>query len=279
MKLRSFFLFSILFCSTGLLSKTLIWDLGDVLFKPNKFGIARSIGISHLIGYWFFDWRNPRTNLQPLVFDVLDKMSCDPVPEGIYATTNEGIPLPAIMCHWQTGTISGKEIITKIPDHVDTLYREGYFVSRRELHLVEKTIYSMFDPYTLATNMYPIRSGIRLLRACAHERNEDGSPRNRLIALSNWDPDSFAIVCELYPDIFDLFDEIIISGETGFLKPRKASYEYLINTYDLEPHDCLVIDDQEVNLEAAEAMGLDTFLVTHNYRDLRAILKEIGALS
>ena len=259
-------------------AKVLIWDIGDVLLETSRFGMGRSVGLSHFISYMLFDWKSPR--IEPILFDVLDTMDCPELPDSIQAFTKDGIPMPPIMCHWQAGTISGKEIVAQAEKHLDTLFDAGYFVSCREMRLIDKTIRSMFDPRTLATNMSPLWSGIRLLKECAHEYNEDGTPRNILIALSNWDPSSFKIVKELHPDIFDHFDHIVISGDTGRIKPRKAAYEHLIKTFKLTPSACLVIDDQAVNLDAAQELGFETFHVyKRNYRTLRQCLYSCNALS
>ena len=138
----------------------------------------------------------------------------------------------------------------------------------------------MFDPYVLADNMDPIRPGIRLFRRCAHAANPDGTARNFLIALSNWDPASFDIFYDMNQSTLSHFDELVISGKTGLIKPRKAAYQDLIKRYKLNPKDCLVIDDQAVNLKAAKELGFETFLVRPgNYRELQRILTKNGAIS
>lgn len=269
----------LLLSSASAYSKVLIWDIGDVLYKTSEYGVARSIGLSHFIGYALFSWQNPK-NIKPVLFDVLNQIPCSPIPEGIQACTSKGTALPPIMCHWQAGTLSGDEIIRRAERHIETLSQEGYFMSRRERQLILKTIYAMFDPYTLAENMYPIRSGLRLFHRCAHETNNDGTPRNYMIGLSNWDPTSFDIFYDLNESALSHFDKLFVSGKTGLIKPRKAAYEDLIKRLKLNPKDCLVIDDQEVNLKAAQELGFETFHVRRrNYRDLQHVLINCGALS
>lgn len=278
MKLHLTLFLSITLSTVSLFPKVIIWDIGGVLLDTSSFAMGKSIGFSHFLKYLVFDWKSP--NIKPLVFDVLDMMECPEVPHGVYAYTADGIALPAIMCHWQAGTISGQQIIKNSYNHIAELANLGYFVSIREQELVQKTIEKMFDPQSLASCTFAIPAGINLLADCAREVTNHGIPKNKLIALSNWDEDSFLLVRERYPEVFNNFDLISVSGKTGLLKPRTASFKSLIKKCTLIPQDCLVIDDQKRNLDVAEKLGFETFLVDGtNFSALRKRLIQCGALS
>ena len=259
-------------------SKVLIWDLGGVLFRPSRMKIASSIGISKFLGYWFLDRKNPFTQVEPLLFDVLSHIPCPSLPETIRACTKHGKPFPTAMCHWQAGTMSGRDIVAQSKKIIETLNEQNYFVSSRERTLIEKTIEGMFDPLLLAKSMSPMRRTSRIFRECAHEANPDGTQRNINIALSNWDPDSFNSLKSFYSFTFSHFDHLVISGLSGYIKPWKSTYEYLIKTHNLNPSECLFIDDQKENLLQAEKLGFNTYHMIGNYRELRRVLIEFGAL-
>lgn len=53
-------------------AKVLLWDLGGVLFEPDKLGVAKEIGLSYFASYMLSDWRTP--NIQNLLFEVLEQM-------------------------------------------------------------------------------------------------------------------------------------------------------------------------------------------------------------
>lgn len=279
MKVRSLLLsLAFLFSASSLSAKVIIWDLGDVLFEKSSFGFMKHIGLSRLLGHIFFDWKNP-WKLDTLIFEVMSGIECDPLPDGVHCYTAHGKPLPPILCHWQAGTILGHDIAKKAKNHIDVLHQTGFFVSRREKKLVEKAVTAMFDPHLLAQNMKPIKAGVRLLEQCAQERNPDGTLRNYIIALSNWDPTSFDLFHRLNHKVFQHFDDLIISGKTGRIKPRPAAFEYLIERHRLDPEECLFIDDREENLLAAEALGFNTFHVNKgNYKELKQVLADFGAL-
>lgn len=278
MKLRSIALSLLLSIASACKAKVVIWDLGGVLFGPSRMKMASSIGISRFLGYWFFDRKNPFTQLEPLLFDVLAHVPCPAISQKNPPCNNHGRPFPPIMCHWQAGTMLGTEITQRCKKTVTKLAANGYFVSKRERTLIEKVLEGMFDPDMLAHSMRPLRRNMKLFIDCAHELNDDGTLRNTNIALSNWDPESFVKLQSRFPYTFSHFDHQIISGQCGHLKPWQSTFEYLIHTYKLTPSECIFIDDQLENIKAAQAAGFATYHMRGNSRELRNVLIEFGAL-
>lgn len=80
-----------------------------------------------------------------------------------------------------------------------------------------------------------------------------------LYALSNWSAETFPIARRKY-DFFELFEEIVISGEVGLVKPEPAIFELLLNKIGRPARECLFVDDAEANIEQANRMGLATIL-------------------
>ena len=54
----------------------------------------------------------------------------------------------------------------------------------------------------------------------------------------------------------DLFDEIIISGDVGMVKPEVAIFELTANRLGVESSDCVMIDDMAVNIDGAISAGM-----------------------
>ncbi len=259
-------------------SKTIIWDLGDTLFTTSKFKFARDIGFSYFIKYAVLDFKNP--DIQPLIFDILDKINPTTENPMEVAADNAGRPLPIIMDKWLAGIISDQELIQSVNDFLGHLDRRKYFVSSYQKELVQKTLAAMFNPKVLADATEPIKAGIALLRDCHAAKNSDGTPKNSLFVLSNWDEASFTLVKQKYAHIFDTyFQQVVISGNIGLIKPQKAVYEYVINTYELDRSDCIFIDDQYLNTLAAQTVGISTLHLCHgNYDAIRKILTTMAVL-
>lgn len=54
----------------------------------------------------------------------------------------------------------------------------------------------------------------------------------------------------------NLFDEIVISGDVGMVKPEVAIFELTANRLGLEPSECVMIDDMAVNIDGAISAGM-----------------------
>jgi putative hydrolase of the HAD superfamily len=257
--------------------KVLLWDLGGVLYYPDKVGVARTIGLSNFLSYLILDMRNP--NIEAVLFDVLNHLGKAPRGKESLAGTAEGNLLPYAMCQWQAGMIDGPALIKKAFKQIEELARIDYFESNREKQLIKKTIRAIFDPEILARNVHPIDAGMKLLEACAHAKNRDGSKKNRNFVFSNWDRLSFDVFRRMNRFHFRHFEKIVISGHIGHIKPDKSAYEYLLTTYNLDPRDCILIDDQKINTDAARKCGIKTILITNgDYEEVHFKLKQFGAL-
>jgi putative hydrolase of the HAD superfamily len=71
----------------------------------------------------------------------------------------------------------------------------------------------------------------------------------------------------------------VISGHIKCIKPRKEAFKYLLETYGLDPKECILIDDQEVNALGARKAGIHTILIKNgNFKQVRKELVELGIL-
>ena len=87
-----------------------------------------------------------------------------------------------------------------------------------------------------------------------HRLKQKGYP---LYGLSNWSAETFPRARHKYP-FFDLFDEIILSGDVKLIKPDPAIFNLLLNKIRYTAPECLLIDDSLPNIEAANKLGLVT---------------------
>ena len=77
----------------------------------------------------------------------------------------------------------------------------------------------------------------------------------RLFYLSNFPIDIFEKIRTGY-SFFKYFEGGIISAEVKHSKPNSRIYEILLEKYSLIPEECLFIDDIEINVIAAEKLGM-----------------------
>jgi 2-haloacid dehalogenase len=80
-----------------------------------------------------------------------------------------------------------------------------------------------------------------------------------LFALSNWNSTTFASVRHRFA-VLDQFEQIVVSGDYGCIKPDPRLYRIALERYGIAPGKLLFIDDNPVNLEAGEKLGIKGLL-------------------
>lgn len=84
----------------------------------------------------------------------------------------------------------------------------------------------------------------------------------RLVALTNWSAETFHHAPETHPEVFALFDDIIVSGVEGVAKPDPRIFEILGHRLGHSIVGVLFVDDSDRNVAAARAAGMDAVLFT-----------------
>lgn len=79
-----------------------------------------------------------------------------------------------------------------------------------------------------------------------------------LFALTNWSADLFPVALELF-DFLELFEDIVVSGVEGVAKPDPEIFVVLAErlSHRAGLGDCVFVDDNEANVQAAAVAGLD----------------------
>ena len=67
----------------------------------------------------------------------------------------------------------------------------------------------------------------------------------------------------------------LVSFRVGMTKPDPEMFRLLLEKYQLDPADCLFVDDSPENVEAAQSLGFQGFIFTSK-DDLIRLLKEQG---
>lgn len=75
--------------------------------------------------------------------------------------------------------------------------------------------------------------------------------------LSNWSAETFPSMRQRH-DFFDLFDDMVISGEVGHVKPEPEIFQILLDKIGKPAQECLFIDDSPANIRQAQKLGFAT---------------------
>lgn len=79
------------------------------------------------------------------------------------------------------------------------------------------------------------------------------------------------------PEVIDFLPHMdggIFSCDVQLLKPDKAIYELLCSKYELQPEECIFIDDRKENVEAARDFGMQAIQFT-SYEESNKLLQEM----
>lgn len=126
-----------------------------------------------------------------------------------------------------------------------------------------------YDPYYTQAVVGPIEASVEILRRL----KEAGYP---LYGLSNYPTEKFSLARQQYP-FFGWFDEIVISGEVGLLKPDPAIFQLLLEKIGRPAQDCVFTDDSLPNIVAARELGF-TGIQFHSPEQLAQELNQLGIL-
>lgn len=92
-----------------------------------------------------------------------------------------------------------------------------------------------------------------------------------LYGLTNWPAETFPPEGEAFA-FLDHFEDILVSGEVGLIKPDPAIYHLTLERFGLRPDEVLFVDDLAVNVEAARGLGI----ASHHFTGAKGLE---GALS
>jgi len=107
-------------------------------------------------------------------------------------------------------------------------------------------------------------------------------PALRTLALSNFSRETWPRIARRFPQMMD-FDDRVVSGEVGMIKPDDEIFHHLFNKLGVKPQEAVFIDDSAANIATSERLGMRGILFTPDYeqpeksaRGLRQDLRRLG---
>lgn len=99
----------------------------------------------------------------------------------------------------------------------------------------------------------------------------------RLVALTNWSAETIHHGPEAFPEVFALFEDVIVSGAEGVAKPDREIFKILARRLGHRLKGVLYVDDDTRNVDAARSAGMDAVLFS-DAATLREDLRGRGLL-
>jgi FMN phosphatase YigB (HAD superfamily) len=274
MKIHSYVhcaLISILLSSSAC-AKVFIFDFGGVLLFNDKFTSFRHIGMRNAAECSIRLGINPfylDEHIKKTLFTTLNKIehihSLNTEKSYHIAYDEKGNELPYFLCAWLQGTMKGYDIRNLV--HYETEQHPEWFGCCAEKRIVQNLTQFILTPELFADSMKVSQAGIAFIKRCKKEGHA-------VYGLSNWDADSFEIIKKNHPELFDLFDGIVVSAHVHANKPHESIYRILLDMYQLEAQNCWFIDDQKENITAAQKLGINAIL---HHQDFHNVASKIRA--
>ena len=186
----------------------------------------------------FFDHRRATAR-----FAKASKLSQDEMYAALYAG--------ALEHEFESGRMTSEEFVAHASDLI------GYQKSPSEFHA---EFIDIFSPNP------PVIELIPQLR-----------PRYKVVLASNTNVLHSAHFRAQYADVLKHFDALGMSFEAGVRKPAPDFYRYCARLGAVDAAECLFIDDVQLNVDGAQAVGMKAILYTPEV-DLPAALSEHGVI-
>lgn len=113
-----------------------------------------------------------------------------------------------------------------------------------------KDLIQAYDTYWEESLTEPYHETVQIVRAL----KEAGWP---LYLLSNFSVEKFKLIEHKY-QVFECFDDKIISGEHKSVKPAPEIFLITLQRIGWKAEECLFIDDSIANIETAQKLGFQT---------------------
>lgn len=204
------------------------------------------------------------TKLKALIFDV-DGTIAETEKNGHRVAFNRAFAAADMNWYWSVDFYGellkisgGKERIRFYIEQYqpDLQTKEDLTIFITKLHLAKTEYYLQL----LEEGAIPLRLGVKRLMGAAREQGI-----RLAIATTSALPNAMALVEKFLNS--DWFEVIAAGDIVGSKKPAPDIYYYVLQQMNLEPEECIVIEDSLSGLQAATTAGLKTIVTVNNYTE------------
>jgi len=242
--------------------QVIIFDLTNVLIKENQIGFAKKIGYGRLANYAITHWKSPGYRC----LDMLAEMSKHEIQKPHITITLQSRVMPRCLVELQEGKKNCEETKKEIAQAVELLDSHRFFGSTKEKKLMIDIMDLVLDPQTIASIIEPNKATVQL----AQKLKKAGHP---LYLCANAPEELYATAHGKFPDILQLFDGVVISSHVKIVKPDEAIFHHLLDTHNLDPAECILIDDLQASAKTAENLGIQAIVFDKTSRVTKKLKK------
>ena len=147
------------------------------------------------------------------------------------------------------GTLTREELVLKVVSMIGSIYQEK----------VQEVIWNWPAYIDIYTEVFPI---LEVLKEKGH----------RIFVLSNTSPVFYELLKDQLSPLAEILDGFVLSCEIQAIKPDPKMFEEILQKYELDPVNCVFLDDVKENTKMAESLGIKAYQVKQR-SDVVDILK------
>lgn len=176
--------------------------------------------------------------------NVLLEWNKDKILQGVSDTKKDYLMLDKTIFQsglWERldlGTMTRQELVLKVVSMIGSTYQKK----------VEEVIWNWPSYIDIYREVFPVLSELK-------------KKGHRIFVLSNTSKVFYDLLDEQLSPLKELLDGFVLSCDIKAIKPDLAMFKEILDKYQLNPTNCVFLDDIEDNTSAAEKLGIKAYQV------------------
>ena len=176
--------------------------------------------------------------------NVLLEWNKDKILQGVSDTKKDYLMLDKTIFQsglWERldlGTMTRQELVLKVVSMIGSTYQKK----------VEEVIWNWPSYIDIYREVFPVLSELK-------------KKGHRIFVLSNTSKVFYDLLEEQLSPLKELLDGFVLSCDIKAIKPDLAMFKEILDKYQLNPTNCVFLDDIEYNTIAAEKLGIKAYQV------------------
>ena len=176
--------------------------------------------------------------------NVLLEWNKDKILRGVVKTEKDFMILDKAIFQsglWERldlGTLTREELVLKVVSMIGSIYQEK----------VQEVVWNWPSYIEIYTEVFPLL--VRL--------KEKG---HRIFVLSNTSPVFYELLKDQLAPLEKNLDGFVLSCDIKAVKPDPKMFEEILHKYQLDPVNCIFLDDVKDNTKMAESLGIKSYQV------------------
>ncbi|WP_267246972.1 HAD family hydrolase [Streptococcus sp. Marseille-Q5986] len=176
--------------------------------------------------------------------NVLLEWNKDKILQGVsemkkdYLILDKSIFQSGLWLRLDLGTMTREELVLKVVSMIGSAYQKK----------VEEVIWNWPNYIDIYREVFPILSELK-------------KKGHRIFVLSNTSKVFYDLLEEHLSPLKELLDGFVLSCDIKAIKPDLVMFKEILDKYQLDPTNCVFLDDIEDNTNAAEKLGIKSYQV------------------